>query len=245
MGAPAISSPWMWTWESRAGATSAARRSTPRTIRRSGPSSRSPSTRPTGPRRLPRCTSNTESCWRWAIPCTGWKTAKHPQLKDRNCKESPSSAISAWAYQAREHGLDTWESRSTTLWRWLSRPRSNWLAGQRPPVADRPIPEVQQVNLPALKRSFATSGSLSGRIKNFGGAHVWYPDWNIALACTATGSGHSRDDSGLRCAARRQLVETFGHRKERITPSAHVENNRRSEERRVGKECRSRWSPYH
>src|SRR5256885_13823758 len=26
--------------------------------------------------------------------------------------------------------------------------------------------------------------------------------------------------------------------------SAHV-HNRRSEERRVGKECRSRWSPYH
>ena len=58
---------------SRAGATTAARRSTPRTIRRSGPSSRSPSTRPTGPRRLPRCTSNTESCWRWAIPCAGGK----------------------------------------------------------------------------------------------------------------------------------------------------------------------------
>ena len=25
----------------------------------------------------------------------------------------------------------------------------------------------------------------------------------------------------------------------------HYENPRRSEERRVGKECRSRWSPYH
>ena len=25
----------------------------------------------------------------------------------------------------------------------------------------------------------------------------------------------------------------------------HVLNNARSEERRVGKECRSRWSPYH
>src|SRR2546425_4801819 len=27
--------------------------------------------------------------------------------------------------------------------------------------------------------------------------------------------------------------------------SCFVETNRRSEERRVGKECRSRWSPYH
>ena len=25
----------------------------------------------------------------------------------------------------------------------------------------------------------------------------------------------------------------------------HMENETRSEERRVGKECRSRWSPYH
>ena len=25
----------------------------------------------------------------------------------------------------------------------------------------------------------------------------------------------------------------------------HIGNHRRSEERRVGKECRSRWSPYH
>ena len=27
--------------------------------------------------------------------------------------------------------------------------------------------------------------------------------------------------------------------------AANAENNFRSEERRVGKECRSRWSPYH
>ena len=25
----------------------------------------------------------------------------------------------------------------------------------------------------------------------------------------------------------------------------YIENEKRSEERRVGKECRSRWSPYH
>src|SRR2546428_8326140 len=29
------------------------------------------------------------------------------------------------------------------------------------------------------------------------------------------------------------------------TPSAPSKNTKRSEERRVGKECRSRWSPYH
>ena len=30
-----------------------------------------------------------------------------------------------------------------------------------------------------------------------------------------------------------------------ITPSTRPRNRVRSEERRVGKECRSRWSPYH
>src|ERR1035437_9968602 len=29
------------------------------------------------------------------------------------------------------------------------------------------------------------------------------------------------------------------------TPPGHLRNDCRSEERRVGKECRSRWSPYH
>ena len=30
-----------------------------------------------------------------------------------------------------------------------------------------------------------------------------------------------------------------------VVPEDPVEQERRSEERRVGKECRSRWSPYH
>src|SRR5690242_21325039 len=32
---------------------------------------------------------------------------------------------------------------------------------------------------------------------------------------------------------------------EGLTGAAHGERSPRSEERRVGKECRSRWSPYH
>ena len=31
----------------------------------------------------------------------------------------------------------------------------------------------------------------------------------------------------------------------RLTTGFVIANDRRSEERRVGKECRSRWSPYH
>ena len=33
--------------------------------------------------------------------------------------------------------------------------------------------------------------------------------------------------------------------KKRVIPLAEKLNSKRSEERRVGKECRSRWSPYH
>ena len=32
---------------------------------------------------------------------------------------------------------------------------------------------------------------------------------------------------------------------EQVTLDKNKQNLRRSEERRVGKECRSRWSPYH
>ena len=36
------------------------------------------------------------------------------------------------------------------------------------------------------------------------------------------------------------FIPTFRH-----TQGSHFDDRSRSEERRVGKECRSRWSPYH
>ena len=39
------------------------------------------------------------------------------------------------------------------------------------------------------------------------------------------------------------LINTIRNEKEVTTDTEEVQ--RRSEERRVGKECRSRWSPYH
>src|SRR5256886_4871285 len=44
------------------------------------------------------------------------------------------------------------------------------------------------------------------------------------------------------------ISEYFGNKKARITTSVYagaIVAGNRSEERRVGKECRSRWSPYH
>ena len=42
-------------------------------------------------------------------------------------------------------------------------------------------------------------------------------------------------------------VNTSGYkqRKDKYQSEKYLRNHRRSEERRVGKECRSRWSPYH
>ena len=43
----------------------------------------------------------------------------------------------------------------------------------------------------------------------------------------------------------KQVVEEFESEKVSITVENSSEFKARSEERRVGKECRSRWSPYH
>ncbi len=52
-----------------------------------------------------------------------------------------------------------------------------------------------------------------------------------------------REQSAIRGLATASADKDLAHRLERLTPLLDVD--RRSEERRVGKECRSRWSPYH
>ena len=50
----------------------------------------------------------------------------------------------------------------------------------------------------------------------------------------------------LQKAVKDNVIEQFiAKRKERGMTQSDVSTVTRSEERRVGKECRSRWSPYH
>src|SRR2546429_3761669 len=60
----------------------------------------------------------------------------------------------------------------------------------------------------------------------------------------------SRDWSSDVCSSDLQLIlQNYSHQKRRsdavIPKYGSVAKYNRSEERRVGKECRSRWSPYH
>src|SRR4051812_50168672 len=48
-----------------------------------------------------------------------------------------------------------------------------------------------------------------------------------------------------RCGRSRHLARKLSLRRKRSSPNVFEMAATRSEERRVGKECRSRWSPYH
>src|SRR5258708_22966687 len=66
--------------------------------------------------------------------------------------------------------------------------------------------------------------------------------------CAATRILQSMEDHGF--VRRPEKYETVGLNSKHANRSSqsHVQENQdrpRSEERRVGKECRSRWSPYH
>ena len=49
------------------------------------------------------------------------------------------------------------------------------------------------------------------------------------------------EEEGLQC----ENIRTFGTEMQVGMTALCEKTGRRSEERRVGKECRSRWSPYH
>src|SRR3712207_2696914 len=53
------------------------------------------------------------------------------------------------------------------------------------------------------------------------------------------------DDLGLLIGKHGATIDAVQHLAFRVASRGREERKQRSEERRVGKECRSRWSPYH
>ena len=71
-------------------------------------------------------------------------------------------------------------------------------------------------------------------------------DEHFPLKVWQTGSGTQTNMNVNEVIANRAIEKLGGKKgsKKPVHPNDHV-NKSRSEERRVGKECRSRWSPYH
>src|SRR2546430_9092248 len=71
-----------------------------------------------------------------------------------------------------------------------------------------------------------------------------YPRVTAATAASSQRAGEERRECGAIAAASKPSVHTYGSLWARNRKN-NKQSRIRSEERRVGKECRSRWSPYH
>ena len=72
-------------------------------------------------------------------------------------------------------------------------------------------------------------------------------DEDVQTILTTTKAGQKMTENEVYPAVLKKLVAVAGLDTENIQGvfTADMDSNARSEERRVGKECRSRWSPYH
>src|SRR2546426_5219216 len=78
----------------------------------------------------------------------------------------------------------------------------------------------------------------------------WSSDVCSSDLSTSSGRNKAVDPEGLQVPSRlslhQQLRQQFPDRARELEPEPRAgAREQRSEERRVGKECRSRWSPYH
>src|ERR1051326_2481719 len=90
---------------------------------------------------------------------------------------------------------------------------------------------VELFSLQSVEGLFAAGCANFCSVKNR--AHLWKNEINRKCAASA----HQAHEQ---CAATRKSFRDCSHHR-----WPHITNASRSEERRVGKECRSRWSPYH
>ena len=71
--------------------------------------------------------------------------------------------------------------------------------------------------------------------------NVLFGQQQKAASSQNTGCRGTRDTLTISASGKEKLVKNTKGR----THNTNVDKSIRSEERRVGKECRSRWSPYH
>ena len=104
----------------------------------------------------------------------------------------------------------------------------SWHQGPRPSLADVALRSIERRRGLIRDRDILIVGA--GRMGRLAA--------NAAVAAGANVSLANRSSDGARA-----LAVTTGARLETFDPGVRI--SARSEERRVGKECRSRWSPYH
>src|SRR3712207_7225010 len=75
----------------------------------------------------------------------------------------------------------------------------------------------------------------------------YWRDWSSDVCSSDLPSGGPRDSAPPQLLSAVPRDSTLNFRGDRIVFNfdEYIDDPQRSEERRVGKECRSRWSPYH
>src|SRR2546426_9404070 len=110
----------------------------------------------------------------------------------------------------------------------------------------------------AVVREGITSPPLTGTVPGTGGIgrayglmlRWWRMVENQPMRCTTSSGLHARAARAARAAKTARGLRTphllgAGPTQQALDLTLPRQLRRRSEERRVGKECRSRWSPYH
>src|SRR2546428_12949740 len=90
-----------------------------------------------------------------------------------------------------------------------------------------------------LGQNFAKAFNVQYQTAAGGLEHVWNTSWGVSTRLIGGLIMTHSDDNGLVAPPKLAPIQVV------IVPIWKSEEERRSEERRVGKECRSRWSPYH
>src|SRR3712207_6682525 len=138
---------------------------------------------------------------------------------------------------------------------WQAEPRTT--RGGRPSYSDLAITTAMTLRA-VFRLALRQTEGLIGSILHLLGLDLVVPDHatlsrraetlEVPRPRSSPGSGPLHllvDSTGLRlCGPGEWLVEKHGSRTRRSWKKLHLATDR-SEERRGGKECRSRWSPYH